>query len=46
MSAVKAILLVVVDIEDGGSTRSLVPRQVRKVPVVTPSGRSGDLRAP
>jgi len=43
VGAVKAILLVVVvDVEDGSPTRPLVPRHVRKVPVVISSACSSN----
>jgi len=44
MSAVKAILLVVVDIKDSSPMRPLVPRHICEVPVVTSSARSNNSR--
>ena len=43
MSTIKAIFLVVIDIEDGSSTRPLVPGHVREVPVMRLSACSNNM---
>ena len=43
MSAIKAILLVVIDVEDCGPPRPLLPGNVREVPVGIFSAFSGNL---
>jgi len=43
MGAIKAALLVVVDVKDGSPTRPVVPRHVREVSVVILSTHSSNL---